>query len=98
LAEQIEPSEIDGRVILVGLTRYQSDGGYTQEQFVGVADVEDRETYALVRVSCDDGVVRDYPFDARSLKRAPAGEYRLRSTGQVVKDPDFLMTWTVTKE
>jgi hypothetical protein len=93
LADLIEPCDVDGRTILVGITRQARDGSHEQEQFVGIAGIEDRETYALVRLRCDDGEMRDYPFDARTLQRAPAGEYRLRSTGQVVRNPDFLMTW-----
>jgi hypothetical protein len=95
LADIIEPSAVDGRTILVGVTRLADDGSYEQEQFVGIASIEDCETHALVRLRCDDGEVRDYPFDTRTLQRAPAGEYRLRSTGQVVRNPDFLMTWMV---
>ena len=98
LPDLIEPSELEGRTVLVGITRLANDGGSEQEQFVGTATIDDRETYALVQLKCDDGEIRDFPFDARSLQRAPVGEYRLRSTGQIVRNPDFLMTWTVTKE
>jgi hypothetical protein len=98
LADRIEPSEVDGSRVLVGVTQVADDGSYAQEQFVGIAEIEDCGTYALVRLRCDDGEVRDYPFDRRALQRAPAGEYRLRSTGQIVVNPDFLMTWTVTKD
>jgi hypothetical protein len=98
LGEQIEPSELNGARILVGVTREFPDGSYEQEQHSGIARVEDRGSYCLVLLDCSDGVERDYPFDARTLQRAQPGEYRLRSTGEVVKDPDFLMTWTVTKD
>ena len=94
----VEPTDLIGRKILVGITRFAPDGSYEQEQHVGIADIEDGETYALVRIQCGDGELRDYPFDQRALQRAPAGEYRLRSTGEIVRNPDFLMTWTVTKE
>ena len=96
--DPIEPSEIDGTRILVGITSQAQDGTLEYEQFSGTAQIEDQGTYALVRISCSDGEMRDYPFDARSLQRAPAGDYSLKSTGEVVKNPDFLMTWTVTKE
>jgi hypothetical protein len=35
------------------------------------------------------------PPDLRSLKPAPAGEYRLRSTHEIVRDPDYLATWVI---
>jgi hypothetical protein len=37
------------------------------------------------------------PPDVRPLEESPPGEYRLRSTGQVVEDPDYLCTWTITR-
>ena len=33
--------------------------------------------------------------DLSSLKAAPAGEYRLRGTGEIVRDPDYLATWII---
>ncbi len=94
----IEPAELEGRTLLVGITHVAADGSHTQEQYAGTASISDRGSYSLVTVACSDGETRNYPFDSRSLERAGPGEYRLRSTGEVVTDPDFLMTWTVTKE
>jgi len=42
--------------------------------------------------------MRSLPPDLRSLKPAPAGEYRLRATGEIVRDPDYLATWVVVDE
>jgi len=28
---------------------------------------------------------------------ANSGEYRLRSTGEIIKDPDVLTTWSITE-
>ena len=93
----IEASELPGTKVLVGITRKHVSGEITQEQFAGSAQIEERDDYCLVNIDCTDGEVRSYPFDARALARAAPGEYRLRSTGEVVKNPDFLMTWTVTE-
>lgn|GEM_PF-3714403 len=35
------------------------------------------------------------PADAAAYSRAASGRYTLRSTGEVVVDPDYLTTWTV---
>jgi len=37
------------------------------------------------------------PPDLSSTKRAPRGEYKLHSTGEIVVDPDFIATWNLTK-
>jgi hypothetical protein len=33
------------------------------------------------------------PPDFRSLELAKRGEYRLKSTGEVINDPDYLSYW-----
>lgn len=35
------------------------------------------------------------PPDLRPFQKAPPGEYRLRSTGEVVVDPDLTCGWTI---
>jgi hypothetical protein len=90
----IAPEELEGSKVLVGITRIKQDRTQTQEQFGGVATIVTQESgIKIIEVACDDGQVREYPFDVHTLERARPGQYRLRSTGQVVNDPDFLMTW-----
>jgi hypothetical protein len=93
----IEPGQLDGKRLLVGITREHSSGEVTQEQFLGVARIEDQGDLCLIVLECSDGQIREYPFDNRSLAIAAPGEYRLRSTGEIVTDPDFLMTWIVSE-
>ena len=93
----IEPTELEGAKLLVGITCEHLSGEISQEQFVGIASVQDQGSYCLISIMCDDGEVREYPFDARTLVKAPPGEYRLRSNDQIVKDPDYLMTWIATE-
>ena len=93
----IEPANLEGAKVLLGVTREQESGEVSQEQFVGLASVKDEGSYCLVSIQCDDGESREYPFDARTLERAPPGEYWLRSTGEIVRNPDYLMTWIVTE-
>jgi hypothetical protein len=44
----------------------------------------------------DSGDVFWLPPEPSALNHAPPGEYRFRSTGEVVVDPDLMTTWTVT--
>lgn len=41
-----------------------------------------------------DGEEFSLPPDLSSLRPAPPGSYRLRSTGEVVENPDLLSSWT----
>jgi hypothetical protein len=93
----IEPAQLRGKRVLVGVTHVLSDGSVEQEQHAGVAEIEDRATFCLVKILCTDGRTRSYPFHADTLSVAGKGDYHLRSTGEIVRDPDFLMTWEVSK-
>ncbi|MES2136728.1 MAG: hypothetical protein V4502_06670 [Pseudomonadota bacterium] len=93
----IEPTQVDGKRILVGITREHVSGKVSQEQFVGVARIEDGNDLCLIVIECADGETREYPFDNRALTKAAPGEYRLRSSGEIVNNPDYLMTWIVSE-
>jgi hypothetical protein len=38
------------------------------------------------------------PPDTRAIEIASAGEYRLRTTGEVVMDPDFTAMFSITEQ
>ena len=79
-----------GKRLLVGIT-YESHGGEVvrREQFHGrIVEANDRE---IVIEREDNGTRVSLPPE---LQQAPTGEYRLRTTGEVVIDPDYLAQWT----
>lgn len=83
-----------GKHVLIGITHVRADGA-----------VEGQHRHHGVIVSCDETIVAIEPWgggelitlppDLRPFQPAPAGEYRLRSTGEIVVDPDFTASWTV---
>jgi hypothetical protein len=91
LAEQII-----GRHVLVGVTYEDRHGAVERrEQLHGCVIIADAERgVAVQRVGSSK--VYWLPPDLRGWEPAPPGEYRLKSTGEVVVDPDYLTTWTVT--
>ena len=86
-----------GKRVLVGLTVLSSAGDLVeQRQFAGsLISVDSAHGLEL---ELDDDSRRWLPPDVRSLEEAPPGEYRLRSTGEVEQDPDYLFTWTIARE
>lgn len=93
--ENITFSELVGKTILIGLTYYSAENVYLeQKQYWGTV-TEANEARICVRLS--NGELFGLPPDLSSTQRARLGEYRLRSTGEVVVDPDYLTTWTITK-
>ena len=82
-----------GKRLLVGITVHNSEGEFLyQEQFHGLIVGADDGSVVIERA--DNGVRVSLPPE---LTKAPPGEYRLRSTGEVVTDPDYLAKWVWTE-
>ena len=88
-------ADLMGKVLLAGLTYYTNDNELIeQKQFYGIVTEANER---VIRVRQKDGSEFTLPPDLSSTKRGMKGEYKLRSTGEVVKDPDFLTTWNITR-
>jgi hypothetical protein len=89
-----------GKIILAGIT-YLAAGGKTvkrQVQYWGAITAVDGKVG--VTIECGGkhaGEKLCLPPDMKVFVRAAPGEYRLRSTGEVVVDPDFSTRWTITE-
>ena len=84
-----------GKTVLVGLTFVNAqDKAVEQRQYHGLIEsADERDGFAVRRA--DTGELEWLPPDLRAFETAAPGEYRLRSTGEVVVDPDLLSTWTI---
>jgi hypothetical protein len=87
--------EYIGRTLLLGMTWTGPEGEFRgQEQLVGKIMVVDFDEGIVV--SCEpDGRQVVLPGDPSWVEKAPPGEYRLRSTGQVVTNPDYIAKLTL---
>jgi hypothetical protein len=85
-----------GKRVLVGLTTLSSSGELVeQRQFAGELVAADPDRGLALELG--DGSHSWLPPDVRFLEEAAPGEYRLRSTSEVVRNPDYLGTWTITR-
>jgi hypothetical protein len=88
--------ELIGKRVLVGIT--DSGAGRLGDRaapFHGHAIRADRRVGIALRLDgARAGEEMVLPPDTRAFRPAAPGEYRLRETGEVVKDPDFLTTWS----
>ena len=82
-----------GKHLLVGLT-YVDPSGSVTEQVQLHGDVT-RITDEGIFLQLSDGEIFSLPPDVESLKTATPGSYTLRSTGEVVENPDFVCSWTI---
>jgi hypothetical protein len=81
-----------GKTLLVGITYLDSDERVTKQvQFAGtVIAVE-----PLVTIDRGERKPFTLPRGEDAYFVASPGEYRLRETGEVIVDPDFVTTWAV---
>ncbi len=87
-------SDLPGKVMLIDLTYYSREGALLeQKQCWGTVTAATEQD---IQVRLSDGEAFHLPPDLSSTKIAPKGEYRLRSTGEIVTDPDYLTTWNIT--
>lgn len=86
-------------ILLIGLTYLTAEGEFVgQQQFFGKVRSAQPDRGILVDLrGARAGETYNLPPDTRSIHRAAPGEYRPRSTGEVVVDPDFTATFTVHK-
>jgi hypothetical protein len=84
-----------GAVVLIGITRLHPDGN-RQEQMHGViVSVDSREGFEISLGGARVGETYWLPPDPSCFERARPGQYRLRSTGEVIVDPDYISDWTI---
>ena len=88
-----------GKHLLVGIQYYELDeAGQTSvrlEQFHGEI-VQANPTDGLV-IRKPDGELFSMPPDLTMLEPAPKGEFRLRATGELVVNPDYVAAWALDK-
>ncbi len=92
--EGFTKDELIGKIVLVGFTYYRKNGEFAErKQFFGKV-FEVLESTVWIRKN--NGEEFSIPNDKNAIEIAPEGEYRLKTTGEVVVNPDYLSTWNVT--
>jgi hypothetical protein len=91
----VRADEITGKTVLVGLTYLTADGRVRDtEQLHGIVVSADEERGIEIRQPSGEIFLLPPAFD--SFEPAEPGEYALRSSGEVISDPDLLCSWTIT--
>lgn len=92
---------LPGKMVLVGLAYFGVDAEepFEQQQLFGRVISADPRTGILLSLEGQrTGEQFKLPPDTRSFQEVGPGEYRLRSTGEVVINPDFTVTFSIRKQ
>ncbi|RKZ76216.1 MAG: hypothetical protein DRR19_28795 [Candidatus Parabeggiatoa sp. nov. 1] len=89
--------EILGKYILIGITYLDSSGELeSQQQLHGIVKSATEDEGILIELEGNyKGDEWNMPPDTSCITTAEPGEYKLRSTDEVVVNPDYLCTWKV---
>lgn len=88
-----------GKYVLIGISHFDSNGKLKhQEQIHGIVSEISGRGIAVTLKGTHEGQIRRFPPDIRSLSFARPGEYTLRATNEVIRDPDLLWTWNVVEK
>ena len=96
--EEIKFDDLIGKHVLVGLMYENADGSEGErQQFHGtVVSASAAAGIRLVLNGESEGQQYTLPPDLRAFSRAKPGKYRLRATGEVVSNPEFLASWRLS--
>jgi hypothetical protein len=86
-----------GQYALVGITIVASDQETVLSQFQYHGRIVEAHPRRGIKIACEgayQGKTLNFPPGQHAFRPAPPGDYELRSTGELVKDPDVLSIWT----
>lgn len=86
---------LTGKRCLIGLRTLDPDGDTIDKTQFHAEILRFTPQRLLIR-DLASGEQRDMPPDTRAFRYAPRGDYRLRSSGQIVTDPDAECRWSKT--
>jgi hypothetical protein len=86
--------ELIGKHVLAGMTYLDNEENVIEQRQIHGTIISASDEAVWVEVAGSDEP-QWLPPHLVAYEEADEGEYRLRSTGEVVIDPDFLCTWTI---
>ena len=93
--DERQAASLVGATVLIGITRVRADGSEQEQMFGTIISANARRGFEIALEGSREGEIYWLPPDHRNLFPAQPGEYRLRSTGEVVTDPAYTSTWTI---
>ena len=98
--DQDEADDFLGLRVLAGVTQLAADGKTVKWQAQYYGRIVSADQAEGIKIECEGrwaGKTMVLPPILRAFSYAKPGEYRLRSTGETVENPDLTTTWSITE-
>ena len=93
MGENMNAKKYIGKCLIIGVTYKDSkENVLSQKQYYGEI-VRIDNTSICVKTKENQEI--NFPPNIDAIIKAPKGGYKLRSTGEIVIDPDYMATWSV---
>lgn len=83
-----------GKLILIGINFIEKNDELV-ESYQTHGRVKELTNDSLFIIDRKDNVSIQMPYDLESIVEAEKGDYSERTSGEIIKDPDFIMTWDI---
>jgi len=90
-----QAAKLVGATVLIGITRLDTARAEQEQMFGVIRSANAHDGFEVSLKGSRAGETYWLPPDLRNIHPAAPGEYRLRSTGEVVTNPDYTSTWTI---
>jgi hypothetical protein len=90
-----QAARLVGAKVLIGITRSSADDSDQEQMFGIVTSANPLDGFEVRLEGSRKGETYWLPPDLRNFSPAQPGDYRVRSTGEVVTNPDYLSTWVL---
>lgn len=87
-------NHLKGKVFLIGLTFVDQEGNVI-EQYQTHGTVDKLTVDGFFKIRRNDNSIFTIPYVRETIKAAKEGEYREKATGEIIKSPDYIMTWEI---
>ncbi len=86
--------KFERKVFLVGIVVFdENENHISQFQTNGI--VKEITNEGIICLLRKDESIFQIPYDSKTIQIAQKGEYREHSTGEIIINPDFIVTWEI---
>jgi len=94
MAQDEYQDDITGCTCIVSLV-FIDDKEMLIDEYHTYGIVEEITEGDILRIRRADGTMFQLPYDDDTIEEAKPGEYKNKTTGEVVEDPDYIIVWDI---
>jgi len=95
IGRKLQEFLLKGKVFVIGLT-FVDKNGQLIERYQTHGTVVGLTNNGILKLMREDNSIFQMPYDKETIEKAKSGDYKAKSTGQIIRNPDYIATWEIT--